>query len=295
MSERGQRDLLADLLPPEVVRAIPSDGGAEMVIAARYIHRLIGELYRLDRRTALSSERETEPCRIYEHDGSYMCHTHNRLWGAVTDPDEPCDRGDPPEEGREPDREEVLKRLYWSMGYARAAEEYDEGIGGIKTPTGYMKEGREIYRRGIFPVPPEREQEPNVVSLVLALNYEDLPEHISESLTEPEFLAIQEQAVTRRHPPREPEGELTWLPTHKAGLHLTHNEHRCYYQSVEQFGKDGPADWVSDEERERAIAADEVWCLQWYPETPVGFNAIAASSLEALREALRPAPDSEEG
>lgn len=29
-------------------------------------------------------------CRIYEYDGAYKCYTHNRVWGAVTNPDEPC-------------------------------------------------------------------------------------------------------------------------------------------------------------------------------------------------------------
>lgn len=30
-------------------------------------------------------------CRITEYDGAYKCWTHNRMWGAVTHPDEPCD------------------------------------------------------------------------------------------------------------------------------------------------------------------------------------------------------------
>lgn len=43
-------------------------------------------------------------------------------------------------------------------------------------------------------------------------------------------------------------------------------------------------DWVSEEERQRAIAANSMWGIQWYPDTPVGFCAVAASSLAALIE-----------
>lgn len=83
------------------------------------------------------------------------------------------------------------------------------------------------------------------------------------------------------------------FPEHKAGLTLTHNDHRGVYQSVEdwdadqQRGSDGGAwyEWVSDEERQRAIESDSVWTLQWYPDTPVGFFALAASDLNVLLDA----------
>ena len=86
---------------------------------------------------------------------------------------------------------------------------------------------------------------------------------------------------------------MKWLPEHKCGLYLTHNEHRDSYESIEAwivdqetFGGCSRFDWVSPEEREKAIKADSVWVLQWYPNTPVGFNCIAASSLDALRDSL---------
>ncbi len=85
----------------------------------------------------------------------------------------------------------------------------------------------------------------------------------------------------------------TALPAHKASLHLTHNEHRDYYQSVEEWARDNGEgtgncffEWVSDAERAAAVAGDSVWMLHWYPDTPVGFNCIAASSLLALFRAL---------
>lgn len=45
-------------------------------------------------------------------------------------------------------------------------------------------------------------------------------------------------------------------------------------------------EWVSEEERQKALAANSVWTLHWYPDTPVGFCCIAASSLGALLAAL---------
>lgn len=35
-------------------------------------------------------ERPKKPCKIHEYDGAFRCTTHDRIWGAVTDPDEPC-------------------------------------------------------------------------------------------------------------------------------------------------------------------------------------------------------------
>jgi hypothetical protein len=78
---------------------------------------------------------------------------------------------------------------------------------------------------------------------------------------------------------------MNWLPEHKCGLHLSHNEHRDVYETVEQFYA---ADWfVSPEEWRKAIAEDSVWVLHWYPETPVGFHSIAASTLEAIEAKLK--------
>jgi len=38
---------------------------------------------------ALPPEAETT-CVIYEHDGAYKCYTHKKMWGAVSNPDQPC-------------------------------------------------------------------------------------------------------------------------------------------------------------------------------------------------------------
>lgn len=76
------------------------------------------------------------------------------------------------------------------------------------------------------------------------------------------------------------------FPEHKCALHLTHNEHRSYYETVEQcFGeRDG---WLSEEQKRKAYESGEVWELQWYPDTPVGFYVLLACDLDALMEHIR--------
>lgn len=71
------------------------------------------------------------------------------------------------------------------------------------------------------------------------------------------------------------------FPEHKASLQLTHNQHRDYYEPLADWiAKDEMYDWESEEAKHRAIATDECWTLQWYPNTPIGFNAVAAPTLE---------------
>lgn len=80
------------------------------------------------------------------------------------------------------------------------------------------------------------------------------------------------------------------LPNHKAGLFLTHNEHLNYYRTVQQEideGCHGFTDdcWVSEEQRQKAIDTNSCWTLQWYPNTPIGFNILSAADLDVLLEA----------
>lgn len=81
---------------------------------------------------------------------------------------------------------------------------------------------------------------------------------------------------------------MNWLPKHKCGLYLTHNEHKDSYEEIGQWIVDQtePNDWVSEDEMERAIETDSVWALQWYPDTPIGFYRLTASSLDAIKVAV---------
>lgn len=77
------------------------------------------------------------------------------------------------------------------------------------------------------------------------------------------------------------------FPRHKASLHLTHNEHKNYYQTVAQSIQDGDHGytddcWISPEQKRKAIDTNECWVLQWYPDTPVGFCILSASDLDVL-------------
>ena len=81
------------------------------------------------------------------------------------------------------------------------------------------------------------------------------------------------------------EEHMNRLPEHKCGLHLSHNEHLDVYETVEHFYE---ADcFVSLEEWRKAVAEDSVWVLHWYPDTPIGFHRIAASTLGAIEAKLK--------
>lgn len=66
-----------------------------------------------------------------------------------------------------------------------------------------------------------------------------------------------------------------------ANLNITYNDHSVNYQdaaTAEADGSYGYVEWVSEDEKARAIEKNSVWVLQWYPNTPVGFCAVASSS-----------------
>jgi hypothetical protein len=82
------------------------------------------------------------------------------------------------------------------------------------------------------------------------------------------------------------------FPKHECGLTLEHNSHKDYYETVEQYlavryshCETEPFDWAEGE-REKAIATNELWVMQWYPRTPIGFLAVAASTFEMLMAAV---------
>lgn len=80
------------------------------------------------------------------------------------------------------------------------------------------------------------------------------------------------------------------FPQHKASLSLVHNDHRNLYMRLDEWiAENDWCDWADEESKQRAIGMDECWTLQWYPETPVGFCAVAAPTLEeCLALALKP-------
>ena len=81
------------------------------------------------------------------------------------------------------------------------------------------------------------------------------------------------------------------FPKHLS-LTLTHNEHANYYQTVaESIDQEDHGyrddDWVSPEQRQKAIDTNECWTLQWYPDNPIGFYILLAADLSELLFAAR--------
>jgi hypothetical protein len=89
---------------------------------------------------------------------------------------------------------------------------------------------------------------------------------------------------------------IEW-PKHKASLHITHNVHKTYYETMEEALAEMPDGYHSTYDRdefpdeaeiEKAIKTDSVWTIQWYPNSPVGFNRVHAATLgRALEFALQ--------
>lgn len=72
------------------------------------------------------------------------------------------------------------------------------------------------------------------------------------------------------------------LPKHKVTLSITHNEHREYHEPLTSYIDERDSSWENEESRQRAIATDEIWEMQWYPDTSVGFYCAAAPTLPEL-------------
>jgi len=78
------------------------------------------------------------------------------------------------------------------------------------------------------------------------------------------------------------------FPKHLAGLALRHNDHLGVYETVQQQIDDEHCDyrnWVSEEQKQKAIDTNDCWTLHWYPNTPVGFYTLAAADLDILLQA----------
>lgn len=78
------------------------------------------------------------------------------------------------------------------------------------------------------------------------------------------------------------------LPRHSCGLYITHNDHLCVYKTAKDEIEDleslsnptNRLDWATEESRARCIATNELWEIQWYPDTPIGSYSIFGATLE---------------
>jgi hypothetical protein len=77
------------------------------------------------------------------------------------------------------------------------------------------------------------------------------------------------------------------LPAHKAALSITHNDHKSNYETIAsmlEWRRVSPDQCGSQEEYDALCAGDEVWEVHWYPDTPNGFYAVFAATLERALE-----------
>ena len=78
------------------------------------------------------------------------------------------------------------------------------------------------------------------------------------------------------------------FPRHDGGLSLEHNPHLRAREALPGYIQSFDADeWVSAEQREKAIATGSLWVLQWYPDTPIGSCVLCAADLGVLLAAAR--------
>ena len=78
----------------------------------------------------------------------------------------------------------------------------------------------------------------------------------------------------------------------KVSMAFKHNPQKDYYQTVAEFFETScdhehiQEDFLDHDDYLEAIRINELWCIQWYPKTPIGFCRIYASSIEKLNAAL---------
>lgn len=75
-------------------------------------------------------------------------------------------------------------------------------------------------------------------------------------------------------------------PNHTS-ISLTWNEDHSYmYQAADGNYEYDSTEWVSQDEYLKAMTENSVWCLRWYPNTPIVFHCIKASSIQAIIDYL---------
>lgn len=72
------------------------------------------------------------------------------------------------------------------------------------------------------------------------------------------------------------------LPKH-INLSIEHQPHAGGYETIEEWARGGLAD-VTEGDMAEMLRTGDVWLVQWYPNTPVGFLAVAAATLERALE-----------
>lgn len=79
---------------------------------------------------------------------------------------------------------------------------------------------------------------------------------------------------------------MNW-PKHLS-LHITHNQHKDYFEPIEQYLTERhiKPDDIQEKDREEIIKQDSIWEIQWYPITPSSFYFVAAATFERCLEII---------
>lgn len=80
------------------------------------------------------------------------------------------------------------------------------------------------------------------------------------------------------------------FPKHKGSLYLIHNDHKSENMLVEELydDEDFSEDWVSAEQKAKAIETQEVWSLLWHPGHDELYFHLLGADLEAVMLAATP-------
>lgn len=65
-------------------------------------------------------------------------------------------------------------------------------------------------------------------------------------------------------------------------LSIDHNNHKNYYQTINEYFKDNDffLNCISEEDLKICLEKDELWEIQFYPHTPSSFHKVISYSLE---------------
>ena len=80
-------------------------------------------------------------------------------------------------------------------------------------------------------------------------------------------------------------GDKMMFPKH-SHFSLEHNPHKACYETINEYldGLDERINTIEPTELKKCLELNELWVLQIYPTTPIGFYWFAASNLEKLLE-----------
>jgi hypothetical protein len=67
-------------------------------------------------------------------------------------------------------------------------------------------------------------------------------------------------------------------------MNITHNEHKLYYQTIENYIKDNFSDLfnLGDEVIKKCIISDSLWVMYLYTDTPIGYYVYISDTFEDL-------------